>query len=238
MKNILDYSTRESRPQPDTFHEHTGHYLDPEKSKVHDMINQIEDYAKENKIKLNYKKTKLIVFNPGLKRDFFPRFSFNESELQVVDESKLLGVIIRNDLSWSSHTSDIIKRGNKKLWCLKRLKKFGASTQELLDVYNKQVGSLLEFAAPVWHPSLTGGDKRRIERVQKSAFSIILGRNFKSYRRALSSLKMDSLFVRREKLCKKFALKSLKHPKFKNWFKLNSKPLSTREEISKFCEIR
>ena len=70
-------------------------------------------------MKLNYEKTKLMVFNPGTKRDFLPRFSFNDKELEVVKESKLLGVIIRNALSWSSHTNYMVKRGYKKLWCLK-----------------------------------------------------------------------------------------------------------------------
>ena len=98
--------------------------------------------------------------------------------------------------------------------------------------------SLLEFAVQVWHPGLTGKDRRSLERVQKSAFCIILGRNYKSYSRALTTLKMDSLFVRREILCRKFAFKSQKHSKFTNWFQKNTKTLETRGKISKFCEIR
>ena len=41
-----------------------------------------------------------MVFNPGRSRDFQPRFISNSMELEVVQEIKLLGVIIRNDLSW------------------------------------------------------------------------------------------------------------------------------------------
>ena len=55
-------------------------------------------YAEENKMKVNYRKTKLMVFNPGKIRDFLPRFSFNSMELEVVDEIKLLGIVIKNDL--------------------------------------------------------------------------------------------------------------------------------------------
>ena len=150
------------------------------------MIKQVEEYAKENKMKLNYEKTKLMLFNPGTKRDFFPRFVFNDKELEVVEESKLLGIIIRNDLSWSSNNNNMVKRAYKKLWCLKRLKRLGATQQDLLDVYFKQVRNILEFGAPVWHP----------KRVQKSAFCIILGRNFKSYKKSLRFLKMDSLLKR------------------------------------------
>ena len=74
-------------------------------------------------MKINYRKTKLMVFNPGYLRDFLPRFNVNNDELDVVEEIKLLGVIIRNDLSWEPNTDYIVKRANKKLWSLRRLEK-------------------------------------------------------------------------------------------------------------------
>ena len=40
---------------------------------------------------------------------------------------------------------------------------------------------------------------------------------------------MDSLFMRRENLCRKFTQKSLKNPKFKQWFKPNLANLLTRK---------
>ena len=52
-------------------------------------------------MKINYKKTKLMVFNPGRAIDFLPRFNFNDNELEIVEETKLLGLIISSDLSWS-----------------------------------------------------------------------------------------------------------------------------------------
>ena len=112
-----------------------------------------------------------------------------------------MGVVLRSDLSWSSNTAYLVKRANTKLWCLRRLKKFGASPTDLLDVYFKQIRSILEYAVPVWHPGLTGEDRLEIERVQKSALCIILGQNYKSYRAALKTLAIETLFQRRQKLC-------------------------------------
>ena len=89
----------------------------------------------------------------------------------------------------------------------------------------------------VWHPALTGEDRLKIERVQKCALSIILGKEYKSYRSALKHLKLDSLFSRRQNLCKKFAKKSLKHVKFSKWFKPNRKTTVTRQKPTKFCEL-
>ena len=154
------------------------------------MMKKTEDYAEINKMKIKYDKTKLMVFNPGRAKDFMPRFNFNDREIEVVDEYKLLGVILRSDLSWNSNTNYMVKRANKKLWSLKRLKRLGANSKDLTDVYIKQIRSLLEFSVPVWHSSLTEEDKMKIERVQKSAFSIILGQNYGTYNSAMKSLKI------------------------------------------------
>ena len=122
-------------------------------------------------MKLSYKKTKLMLFNPGTARDFMPGFVFNNYGLEVVEETKLLGVVLRSDLSWAANTEYMVKRANKKLWCLRRLKRLGAKPIDLIDVYYKQIRSLLEYAVPVWHPALTGEERLKIERVQKSVIS-------------------------------------------------------------------
>ena len=49
----------------------------------------------------------------------------------------------------------------------RRLKKLGASTEDLKDVYCKQVKSILEFGVPVWNSALTKEHVADIERVQK-----------------------------------------------------------------------
>ena len=175
MKSQLSEVPVTARQQPDTFHERTGHSLNPSHSRVFQKLIETERYAQENKMKINYRKTKLMVFNPGKIRDFFPRFTINNMELEIVEEIKLLGVKIRNDLSWGPNTDYIVQKANRKLWCLRRICNLGASRSDLIEVYMKQVRSQLEFAVAVWHPGLTSEDRLKIERVQKSACCIIRG---------------------------------------------------------------
>ena len=81
----------EDRPQPDTFHARTGHALQPEDSKVFDQLHKIEQYATGNSMRLNYKKTKLMIFNPCISKDFMPSLELNGHDLKVVEDTKLLG---------------------------------------------------------------------------------------------------------------------------------------------------
>ena len=234
--NKLQRIPASSRPQPDHFHARTGHTLKPEDSRVFEQLMKTQKYAFENGMKINPKKTKLILFNPSKKIDFMPKFPFNEENIEVVEKTKLLGLVISNDLSWASNTENMVTRCNKKLWMLRRLKRLGASMEDLLDVYRKQILSILEYAVPVWHSSLTGHQRLELERVQKSTFSIILGDQYRSYRSALKYLNMETLHTRRIKLCKKFAKKSSNSTKFSHWFKIRNRIFNTRQN-QKYCQV-
>ena len=146
----------EDRPQPDNFHSRTGHALRFHQSQIYQQLLETEKYAKDNEMQINYKKTKLIMFNPAKSLDFMPEFTLGGNEMELVEEMKLLGLIFRSDLKWSSNTESMVLKGFKRLWMLRRLKQYGAKDEELLDVYVKQIRSVLELlAVPVWQSSIT-----------------------------------------------------------------------------------
>ena len=118
---------------------------------------------------------------------------------------------------WKSNTKLMCRKGYSRLWMLRNLARLGTVKTDLVDVYFKQCRSVLELAAPAWTPGLTRTEINQLERVQKSACSIILG-EYKSYRSALKTLNMETLEKRREILSLNFGKKALKSTKFKNWF--------------------
>ena len=98
----------------------------------------------------------------------------------------------------------------------------------LVDMYRLHVRSKLEICVPLWHSSLTKLEIRRIENVQKMAFAIIMGLNYKSYSSALVFLQLDKLEDRRKQLCYNFAVKCVKNPKHEHMFPKSLGPLRTR----------
>ena len=76
-----------------------------------------------------------------------------DQQLAVVDKVKLLGVIIRDDLKWDGQVENI--KANQKFFMLRKLKKAGFSSQELVTIYKGYMRPVLEYAAPLWHPGLT-----------------------------------------------------------------------------------
>ena len=178
-------------------------------------------------MKVNSKKTKVMLFNKSRKHDFPPEMAFSDKEkLEVVSVIKLVGVIVSSDLRWSENTNYICNKATQRLWTLRRLKRFNLDIFKLFDVYTKEVRSILELAVPVWHSSLTKNESRQIENVQKSSFKIILGESYISYEVACTILGAEPLDLRRAQLCHKFAKKDIK--KTNTLFKRSEKTPKTR----------
>ena len=191
--------------------------------KSQEYLDKIVDWTKQKKMVLKEKKSKSMIFNFSRKLQFTTNLKIKGETLEVVDEAKLLGTIISNDLKWNKNTDKLVKNANKRMKMLHVAAKFVNNNQDLVYLYKTFIRSVLEFSAVVWHSSLSKSNTSDIERVQKSALKVILRENYKDYKSALKDLHLESLAERREKLCQRFAKKCLKLQKFKILFPENKK---------------
>ena len=96
-------------------------------------------------MKINSSKSKFMVFNPTLSFDFVPEMELDSNTLETVESMKLLGLVVSNNLSWKLNTENLTKKAYGRLWSISRLANHGATLDDLIDIYNKQVRSVLEF---------------------------------------------------------------------------------------------
>ena len=229
LRKCLTRNTDTEVQHPLSFHERTGHVLSESENILQQQALKLKKFANEMEMKINQQKSKVMLFNTSRSYDFKPKISIDGiHDLEVVEEMKLLGVVFQSNMKWYANSANVCKNGYSRLWMLRNLKRYGAGVKDLLDVYIKQCRCVLEMTAPVWSAGITVSESKQIERVQKAAFSIILGKNYVSYEQALAELKMETLEHRRKILCKKFAEKSQKHPKFSSWFELSDDPMQNK----------
>ena len=89
------------------------------------------------------------------------------------------------------------------------MKKAGLNLHELVDAYCKEVRSLVELAVPLWHSAITKKQSAQIERIQKSALSIMLDENYTNYEVACTIVQLEPLWSRKENICVKFIKKNM-----------------------------
>ena len=124
------------------------------------------------------------------------------------------------------------------------MKSFGATRDDLIKLWATILRPCAEYASPVWHSGLTLKDSQRLEKLQKTALAIILGRiytnfkpyynvenNYVSYEEALNALGLESLKQRREGLVTKFAKDILKSSTHRKMLPEERKPTNTRQRL-------
>ena len=206
-------------------------------------LDDLKEFADRKLLKIKEKKTNIMKFNFSRNYDFPPELTIEgfSNKLEVVKETKLLGVMITDDLRWRANTDFICKRAYKRMWTLRRMKKLDVEPLVILDVYMKEIRAVLELAVPAWHSGLTKRQAADIERVQRVACSIILSNSKTgtcdfSYDMALSKLGLEPLEIRRRKLCETFARKTIKS-RHSSMFSPNINQYSTRNREAYFSHM-
>ena len=198
-------------------------FLPPESFETQEHLNTISEWTDKNLMKLNESKSNYLVFT-RTRTDFMTRLTLNNEKLDQVKVTKLLGVWISEDLSWSKNTQEIVKKCFSRLSLLTKLKYVGVGTEDLLDIYVLFIRSCAEYCCVAFHSSLTQEQSKSLESIQKVCLRVILGESYIDYNAALEMTGLSTLYKRREDRCLSFALKCLKHPVHRKLFPVNPSP--------------
>ena len=113
-----------------------AYFINNKNLKSQDYLNQINTWTQNQKMMINNKKTKAMIINFTKKHQFTTRLELNNKNIEVVPEMKILGTIISNSLSWNTNTSNLIQKVNKRMLLIKKILGFGASTEEMVHIWN------------------------------------------------------------------------------------------------------
>ena len=144
----------------------------------------------------------------------------DNANIEMVSETALLGTVLTDKLTWDKNTEELTKKGYKRMQLLNAAAAFTNNRQELKDIYLTFVRSIVEQSAVVWHSSLSVRNRKDLERIQKAAVRVIMGKDYSTYSNGLKYLKIDTLEKRREVLCLRFAKNCLKNEKMQKLFPL------------------
>ena len=152
---------------------------------------------------------------------FATRISIDGNILEKKSSTKLLGMWISEDLSWSKHCQEVCKMAYARLSLITKLKYVGVETEDLIEIYILFIRSITEYCSVVFHSSLTIEQSAKLEKIQKTCLKIILGDSYVNYEATLEMCGLQTLADRRVQRCLNFALKAVKHPKNHRLFPLN-----------------
>ncbi|KAI8490630.1 hypothetical protein Bbelb_318980 [Branchiostoma belcheri] len=180
-------------------------------------LDELSKWSTEQNMKLHPKKCKVMYLNFSKSVPQLPSLKIDNYPLVQDKVAKLLGLHIQSDLKWNTQVDHMVKKGNQRLFFLRRLKTFGVTSDDLVTVYTSFVRPTCEYAVPVWQPGITQTQRLQLKRIQRRAVRTILGAHYTSYTDACHTLGLTTLHQRREHLCETFAKKLLQSTCFREW---------------------
>jgi hypothetical protein len=139
-------------------------------------LNKIYDWLAVNKLSLNIKKTKYMIFHrPNVKVPDNIKLVINGIELERVANFNFLGININENLSWKPHVTKTSNKISRYIGILNKLKRF-LPQYILKTLYLSMVQSQLIYGILLW-----GFDCERLFRLQKKCMRIISISSFNAH---------------------------------------------------------
>lgn len=142
---------------------------DPYRKAVESLVSWCDD----NNLILNVSKTKEMIIDFRKRADDLSPLHIKGQEVERVEEYKYLGSIIDNKLSWSANTSALLKKGNQRLFFMKKLKSFEVSPRLLELFYKAIVEPTITFNSLCFYNNMKEHDKARLSKITKAAGKLI-----------------------------------------------------------------
>ena len=176
-------------------------------------LNLLKTWCRENSMLLNTDKTKVMLLTSRQKRTTFTgkvlSLNFNNVELQLSNNEKVLGVYIDENFIWNTHFTYVSKKVSSILWLLSQIKNY-VSLEHRLLFYNAYIKTHFDYCSIVWGNS-TKNNINKINKLQRRACKHILNIEYTCLAEARNRLKIlsfdESVFLQKAKTMYKIANK-------------------------------
>lgn len=144
---------------------------------INNELKLITDWLCLNKLSLNAKKTKMMIFHhrqrsiKNLRLDLI----INDTRIEQVNEFNFLGILLDECLTWNPHVNKIACKISVINGTLSRLKKF-LPHDILKTIYNALVQPHLNYGVLLW-----GKNSKRIHKLQKWALRAITASKYNAH---------------------------------------------------------
>lgn len=161
---------------------------------LQDDLQAVENWCREWLLPLNTSKCQVLHLgrnNPKL------TYVIDGQCLTPVDHHNDLGIVVSHDLSWSQHVASIVAKSKQMTHMIQRSFR-GCSLETSRMLYCSYVRPLMEYAGPVWCPSLRS-DQLLLESVQRWNTRIPFGRIRPDYHDRLRLMNLQTFEDRRNR---------------------------------------
>ena len=116
---------------------------------MNEELLKVDDWMKANKLSLNYKKTEYLVVNKLKSQSSRLNIKIGKNTIAQAKQTKYLGVIIDDDLTWVPHIQNQCTKIARANWALASISKY-VNLSTLKCAYYGLVYPHLQYCASEW----------------------------------------------------------------------------------------
>ena len=153
----------------------TGVKIPDLEDSVDSYLEEIIAYLKDNSLLIFAPNSTVTLFSPDPHQaKTHPIILIEDSQLQLAQYPKILGVYLDTSLSFNKHSGYVAERVSSRNNILKALAgtSWGQQKKTLLITYKAVGRSIISYAAPVWSTNLRNTNYRNIQYTQNEALRI------------------------------------------------------------------
>ena len=126
---------------------------DPHKDQplIDSNLQAVTSWFTSNKLAINYSKSSYMIFGPKILTNAIPNLNLTLNNIAIprVHSLKFLGVIIKDNLSWDLHISEISKKINKILGILHKIK-YKINNEIMINLYYTMIYPNIIYCNLLW----------------------------------------------------------------------------------------
>jgi hypothetical protein len=122
----------------------TSPNLETLKEQSDKIFQDINNWFKVNQLALNYNKTQYLQFNTKNSKDYALKLNFKGNYVKISSQTKFLGLIIDDSLSWKAHIDHIMSKLNTVCFVIRTIQPI-MSNETLRMVYFAYIHSIISF---------------------------------------------------------------------------------------------
>lgn len=135
-------------------------------------LNRMAEWLKEKKLMLNVKKTKYMIIRNQRKTDSEESISIDGEDIERVEVTKYLGVMVDEKLNFKDHVDYTIRKAAQKFGVLCRVN-VDLTIENKLMLYKSVIAPHFEYCASILFLA-NKQQKRRMQLIQNKAMRLIL----------------------------------------------------------------
>ena len=143
--------------------------------RINQELQHVQDWLKVNRLALNVKKTRYMMFHKHNKIVEHLDLHVNNNDIEKVDNFNFLGLHLNTRLTWHTHVSEISKKISRAVGIIKKMQ-WIFPTEILLAIYNALVLPHINYCILSW-----GADSNTIFILQKKAVRAIASAGYNAH---------------------------------------------------------